>query len=224
MSAISLGNSGLNLSEQGEPERLQATRVSANFFGTLCVEPALGRAFVPEEDQQGQNRVVVLSDSLWQRRFGGDRDLIGNDIVLSGQSYKVIGVMPASFRFDNDDLWRPLALSSENFAPDQRGNEFLKVIGRLKPETRLEQAQAEMDTIAATIRQNNPGFYPEESGWGLRVTSLRDEVVGSIQPALLVLLERSGVLLMRKRRQPVARAAARQRKSQYARPWPAEGT
>jgi putative ABC transport system permease protein len=215
MSAISLGNSALNFSEQGEPERLQATRVSANFFVTLGVEPALGRAFVPEEDQQGQNRVVVLSDSLWQRRFGGDRDLIGNDIVLSGQSYKVIGVMPASFRFDNDDLWRPLALSPENFAPDQRGNEFLKVIGRLKPETRLEQAQAEMDTIAATIMQNNPGFYPKESGWGLRVTSLRDEVVGSIRPALLVLLGAVGFVLLiacaNVANLLLARAAARQK-------------
>src|SRR5215813_2695489 len=106
VSAIYLGqNSALNFSEQGEPERFEAGRVSANFFDTLGVEPLLGRGFLPEEDQPGRNRVVVLSYGLWVRRFGADRELVGKDIRLNSQGYTVAGVMPRSFRWENYDLW-----------------------------------------------------------------------------------------------------------------------
>ncbi len=196
MSAVYLGNTALNLSEQGEPERLQDGRVSANFFTTLGVRPMLGRAFVAEEDQPGRNRVVVLSHSLWQRRFAGDRDLVGKNITLNSQSFTIIGVMPAGFRWKGDDLWRPLALAPESFAPDQRGSEYLSVIARLKPDVTAEQAQSEMDVIADTIRQNNPAFYSGDPHWGVGVTPLREDVVGSIRPALLVLLGAVGLVLL----------------------------
>src|SRR5262245_28210544 len=104
MSAIYLGNTAMNLSDQGEPQRISGGRVSANFFTTLGVEPLIGRAFVTEEDQPGHNRVLVLSHSFWQRQFGGDRDVIGKEMTLSGQSYNVIGVMPPGFEWKNDDL------------------------------------------------------------------------------------------------------------------------
>jgi putative ABC transport system permease protein len=197
VSAIYLGhNSALNFSEQGEPERFEAGRVSANFFATLGVEPLLGRGFLPEEDQPGRNRVVVLSYGLWVRRFGADRELVGRDIRLNGQGYTVAGVMPRSFRWENHDLWTPLALAPENFAPDQRGSEYLAVIARLKPDVSLEQAQADMNTLASVIKQNHPDFYPAEESWGVRVSSLQHEVVGSIRPALLILLGAVGFVLL----------------------------
>ena len=215
MSAVYLGNTALNFSEQGEPERLSGGRVSANFFQTLRVEPLLGRAFAPEEDRPGSNRVVILSHSLWQRRFGGVPDVVGKEITLNGQAYTVIGVMPATFQWKTDDLWRPLALAPESFAPGQRGSEYLSVIARLKPDVTLEQAQAEMNGIANTIRQNNPNFYPSEGGWGLRVSSHFDEVVGSIKPALLILLGAVGFVLLiacaNVANLLLARAAARQK-------------
>ena len=215
LSATYLGQTGLNYSDDDEPERLSGGRVSADFFRTLRVEPLLGRAFLDEEDQPGRNRVVVLSHGLWQRRFGGGRDVVGKEITLSGQSYTVIGVMPQSFKWKTDDLWRPLALAPESFAANQRGSEYLSVIARLKPGVTIQQAQAEMNTIAETIKQNNPSFYPSEGGWGLRVTSLFDDVVGGIKPALLILLGAVGLVLLiacaNVANLLLARAAARQR-------------
>src|SRR5262245_11224335 len=109
VSAIYLGsNSGLNFSEHDSPERLEGGRVSANFFATLGVEPLLGRTFLPEEDQPGRNRVVVLSYALWARLFGSDRELVGKDIRLNGQRFTVVGIMPKGFRWQNHDLWTPL--------------------------------------------------------------------------------------------------------------------
>ncbi|HXU39696.1 MAG TPA: ABC transporter permease [Blastocatellia bacterium] len=215
VSAIYLGNTALNFNEQGEPERLQGGRVSANFFTTLGVEPALGRAFLPEEEQPGRNRVVVLSYGLWRRAFGADRDLVGKDIRLNGQSFSVAGVMPRSFQWQSDDLWTPLALSPESFAHDQRGSEYLGVIARLKSDVTLQQAQAEMNIIADDIKEKNPDFYPRDEGWGVRVSLLQDEVVGGIRPALLILLGAVGFVLLiacaNVANLLIARAASRQK-------------
>ena len=142
-----------NLTGDGEPERLQGYKVSANLFHMLGATPALGRAFVAEEDRPGNNRVVVLSHEIWQRRFGGDAGLIGRAINLNGAAYTVIGVMPADFRFYlKTDLWTPLA-----FTPtDERfeGN-CLEIAALLKPGVSVEQARSEVDSLY--IHQlNNP--------------------------------------------------------------------
>src|SRR5262245_3424628 len=144
-------SSAINLTGAGEPERLQGRRVSANFFATLGVTPALGRGFLAEEDEPGRNRVVALSHSLWRRRFGSDQNIVGKALQLNGESFTVIGVMPAAFRWQADELWSPLALGPENFTPNNRGSEFLQIVARLKPRVTLQQAQAEVSGIAAQI-------------------------------------------------------------------------
>src|SRR2546421_5729093 len=176
-----------NLTGVGEPERLDGRRVSANLFGLLGVRPIIGRTFVPQEDQPG-TKVVLLNESLWKRRFGGDPNVIGRALTLNNESYTVVGVLPRSVRlpaFGNwrDQVWVPLAFPAEEAVA--RGNHFLEVIARLKPGATLQQARAEMETIAARLEQQ----YPEHNTRiGAVVNPLHEEIVGNMKPALLILL------------------------------------
>ena len=190
-----MAQKNFNLTGVGEPERLDGRRVSANLFDLLGVQPRLGRAFLPEEDTPGTH-VVILSEGLWQRRFGSDPGIVGQSLNLNGESYSVVGVMPPGIElpgFANwkDQLWVPIAFPSEE--AQSRGNHYLEVIARMKPGVDLKQARAEMETIAARLAQQ----YPEEN---LRISSvvnpLHEEVVGDIRPALLVLLGAVGFVLL----------------------------
>ncbi|HEV2842283.1 MAG TPA: ABC transporter permease [Chthoniobacterales bacterium] len=181
-----------NLTGAGEPERLDGLRVSANLFSLLGVEPQLGRVFTAEEDKPG-SRVVILSHSMWQRRFGGDATIIGRALSLHGEPYTVVGVMPRAFQFPTPrvQLWVPIAFSAAEAA--ERGSHYLEVIARLKPGVKLQQARAEMSTIAARLEKQ----YPEQNTRiGSVVTPLHEEVVGNIRPALLVLLGAVGFVLL----------------------------
>ncbi len=174
-----------NLTGTGEPERVDGQRVSASLFQLLGVAPQLGRAFVAEEDQSGANRVVILSHALWERRFGSDPAIIGRAINLDGQSFTVVGVMPGNFQFPKrtDQLWVPMPFTAKE--AKQRGNHYLEVIARMKPGISLQQAQAEMTTIAARLQHQ----YPQtNTSIGAVVTPLHEHVVGDIKPALLILL------------------------------------
>ena len=193
----------VNLTETGDPERLQGMAVSHTFLPMLGIEPARGRVFTAEEDQPGLNRVVVLSDALWQRRFGGDPNLVGHTIKLNGESYTVIGVMPPAFQFGREfaqqiDLYSPIALTPQQLDPRRWRSEFLFVVAKLKPGVTLDQAQAEMDTIAANVRQEyfGGGDANDPSSWGLLLRSLRETIVGEIRPALLVLLAAVAFVLL----------------------------
>src|SRR3954463_449377 len=184
-----------NLTGVGEPERLEGRRVSANLFDLLGVPALHGRTFVPEDDKPGTH-VVLLSYSLWQRRFGSDRAVIGRALTLNGESYTVAGVMPRLVQLPgyenvNDQLWVPIAFPSEEAA--QRGNHFLEVIARMKPGVTLAQAQAEMETIAGRLAQQ----YPDHNTRiGAVVVPLHEQVVGDIRPALLILLGSVGFVLL----------------------------
>ncbi|HVG21375.1 MAG TPA: ABC transporter permease, partial [Blastocatellia bacterium] len=183
----------VNLTGTGEPERLQGSRVSHNYFATLGAEPAQGRGFLAEEDQPGRNRVVVLSHGFWVRRFGSDPNMVGSSLTLDGNSYSVVGVMPADFVVPQSvDIWTPIAFTPEQLAANNHGNEFLTVIARLKPNVALGQAQAEMDTLADQLR---PQFYGD-GNWGIKVKPLREQLVGELRPALLILLGAVGCVLL----------------------------
>jgi putative ABC transport system permease protein len=188
-----LGRESFNLTGAGEPEKIDGRRVSATLFDLLGVEPQLGRAFLREEDQPGGNRVVIISHGLWQRRFGSDVNIVGKPLTLNGESLTVVGVMPPQFEFPGRDaeLWVPLAFDSRE-ATD-RGRHFLEVVARTKSGITLQQAQAEMDAIAARLRQQ----YPDAStSTGSVVIPLHEQVVGDIKPALLVLLGAVGFVLL----------------------------
>ena len=184
-----------NLTGVGEPERLDGRRVSANLFELLGVPALLGRTFVPDDDRPGTH-VVLLSYSLWQRRFGSDPSVIGRALALNGESYTVIGIMPRfvqlpGFANRNDQVWVPIAFPPEESA--QRGNHFLEVIARMKPGITIKQAQAEMDTIAARLAQQYPAY---NTRIGAVVVPLHEQVVGDIKPALLILLGAVGFVLL----------------------------
>jgi putative ABC transport system permease protein len=174
-----------NLTGAGDPARIDGRRVSANLFSILGVEPRLGRAFRLEEDQPGANHVVIISHALWQQRFGADPAIIGKAINLNGESFAIVGVMPKNFQFPTrvDQAWIPIAFDAKEAAA--RGNHYLEVIARLKRGITLRQAQTEMSTIAARLEQQYPGT---NAGIGAVVVPLREQIVGEIKPALLILL------------------------------------
>ena len=168
----------------GEPEQVRGQGVSHGFFHVLGVTPLLGRSFVPDEDRPGADRVVILGHRLWQRRFGGDRGLVGRTILLDGTPHTVVGIMDASFAYpDWAQLWTPLAWTAEERAV--RSEHSLTVIARLRDGVGVEQAQAEMTAISGRLEQ----AYPEDNkGWGAVVVPLHEELLGDLRPSLMVLL------------------------------------
>ena len=188
-----IADTSFNLTGSGEPERLEGRRVSVNLFPLLGVEPQIGRVFTAAEDQPGAQRVVLLSYGLWQRRFGGDPNIAGQSLTLNGESYVVVGVMPARFQFpsSDDQAWVPIAFTQQEMA--NRGRHYLEVLARLKPGVSLDQAQSEMSTIAARLQQQYPQFNAE---LGAVVQPLQEHLVGDIKPALLILLGAVGLVLL----------------------------
>jgi putative ABC transport system permease protein len=186
-----------NLTGSGEPQRLIGVRVSGSLFPTLGVRAARGRTLLPGEDRAGHDRVVVLSYGLWQRLFGGDPGAVGRRLLINGESYEVVGVMPASFRdfFSRAvELWAPLTLKSEEFADANRTNESLVSIARLRPGVPLAAAQADLRAFAGQLKRQYPDRYPRD--WSLLVTPLAEKATGNLRPALLVLLAAVGFVLL----------------------------
>jgi putative ABC transport system permease protein len=186
-----LSNKGwpANLTEAGEPERLQGFQVSASLFPVLGVNAELGRTFAAEEDRPGTNRVVVLSHELWQRRFGGDRAILGRALILNDDSYTVIGVLPPDFRFyTKTDIWTPLALTVAE--ENDRNSRYLELIARRKPGVSIAQASAETDRIAQEFI-NNP-----KTKLHARVSPPQDLLNKEVRPFLLLLLAAVGFVLL----------------------------
>jgi putative ABC transport system permease protein len=182
-----------NLTGDGEPEKVEARFVTANFFVLLGVQPTLGRVFAAGEDQPGQAKIVVISHSLWQSRYGGERDLVGKEIRLNDQKYTVVGVMPSGFQYLDKEvaLWVPLDFTNEQWAI--RGGHFLDVIAKMKPGVTLEQANADLQTVTGRIAHD----YPNEAG-RLRAfaLSLREELSGDTRRPFMILLVAVGFVLL----------------------------
>jgi putative ABC transport system permease protein len=173
----------LSLTGAGEPERLWGAAVTANFFDVMGLRPIAGRLFTAENEIQGKDGVVVISYGLWQRRFGGARDVVGRTITLSARPYEIVGVMPPEMRWPQDaEFWTPLA--PEPQLRDARSSFWLPVIGRLKPAVTVATAHREMAEIAGRLEQ----AYPANRGYGANVVPLRDDLVGGIDRALRVLM------------------------------------
>ncbi|HEU4794163.1 MAG TPA: ABC transporter permease [Pyrinomonadaceae bacterium] len=170
----------------GEPERLEASGVTGNYFDTFGVAPVLGRGFTLANERSGHDQVAILSHALWQRRFGGDPSILSKTIVVNGKPHEVIGVMGESATFPQAaDLWLPMNFDGpEDPAMKIRFAKFIRPIGRLKPGVSLAEAQTDMDLIAARLEQQ----YPESNtGWSLRLLPLREQLVGGSRTTVLVL-------------------------------------
>ena len=185
-----------NLSAEAEaPERVQGAYITANFFQVLQVSPAMGRLFAPEEEQFGKHRVVLLSEKLWQRRFGGDANIVGRQIRLGGEAFTVAGVMSHDMPFFDNlpevELWTPMAFAKgDNMAT--RNNHFINLVGRLKPGVTMTQAQSDVSTIARAMEE----IEPANKGVGALIVPLQEQLVGDSGKPLLVLLAAVGFVLL----------------------------
>ena len=183
-----------NLTGSGEPERMPGRMVSAGWLETLGIPPALGRPVSPQEDKKGASPVVMISHALWQRRFAGDPNILGKSIWLNGLSHTVIAVLPENFQhysFSPVDVYVPIG--AELRVRERDNHPGISVLARLRRGATLQQARAEMATVAAAIEKQ----YPElNRGRGVKITPLRQNVLGDVQPALVVLLGAVGMVLL----------------------------
>jgi predicted permease len=185
-----------DVSGTGKPEAIRGSRVSPDFFTTLGVQPIYGRVFQPNGQATGSgflnDREVVLSYRYWKTRFGADPNVVGRTMNLDGEPYTIVGVMGAAMAKPSfAQIWIPMVLTSSEASV--RGEHHFLGVARLKPGVTMEQAQAEMNTISERLAQ----AYPEDDkGWGAVINPLREETVGSIRPALLMMLGAVGFVLL----------------------------
>ena len=189
---------GTMVTEGGDPERLLGAAVSSDYFSVLGVKPVLGRVFTREEDKAGAQQVIVLSHGLWQRRYGGDRNILGRQIDLGGKT-TVIGIMAAGFQFpisdEKQDFWEPIfsAAFMTKEIREERANRSLDVIGRLKPGATVEQAKADLDLLSRQVERRSP-----ESNTNVifNAVSLHEDITREYRTALLVMLGAVGLVLL----------------------------
>jgi len=187
---------GFTFTAPGEPELVIGEMVTPEFFRTLGVAPALGRAFVPDEFQLGRENVVVLSDRLWRRRFGGDAASIGRHVTINGKPFTIAGVMPPSFDYPGTryELWAPLpSPRSAELPPIDRVSHYLEVIARLKRGISVDQAQREVAAIASSLASE---YADTNSNMSARVTPLEDFLVREVERPLRILLAAVGLVVL----------------------------
>jgi putative ABC transport system permease protein len=190
-----------NLTGYGDPERIEGAVVSPNFFQVLAMQPLLGRAFNESDQQSSGNRLALISEGLWHRRFGGQNSIIGSRLLLNDESFEVVGVLPRDFQFpERVDLWvgpkqqvpePPVALGGNIL--EMRNVRYLGTIARLKPGVQLEQAQADMTAISGRLAEQYPDTNDQQQ---IRLVPLKEEIVGNVKPVLLMLLGATALVLL----------------------------
>jgi putative ABC transport system permease protein len=189
LSAIENVSRNLTVGNQ-QPERAAGAKVTADFFNLLGVAPELGRTLVAEEQGSGAPKVVVLGHDLWQKRFGGDAQIIGRTLELDAEPFTIVGVMPARFQYAGTSFWFPFPFEIRE-APQR----WYTVIGRLTAGSTLASANAELQTIAARITQAHPEVA-DYAGWSVSALSLRDALLGNVRPAVVVLTSAVAIVLL----------------------------
>ena len=184
-----------NLADGGQPEQVRALRVTPSFFTTLQRQPFLGRGFTEDEARPDADKFVILSYGLWQSRYGGDRRLVGRDIRMNGEAYRVVGVMPGDFRLMNDvGVFLPFSFTPQQMSDQARGNEFSQMIARLKSGATIEQLNGQMKIIVDRNLERLPQrqAFARTSGFGGFAVAIRQQLVGDARAPLYAL---QGVVL-----------------------------
>ncbi|HSK09893.1 MAG TPA: ABC transporter permease [Vicinamibacterales bacterium] len=188
--AAVMSGGDLNYTGGGEAERLIGASVSVRWFDVFGAKPSLGRVFLPEEDREHASPVAILAHASWQRLFGGDPGVVGRTIELNRKPYRIVGVMPAEFRWPrNVEIWVPLQLPAAEFTPDYRFNEHLVGFARTKPGVTVEEADAVVRVLADRLRQGQDELatFARDAGWRMFAVSARDFIAGETRTPLLVL-------------------------------------
>lgn len=199
-------NTTFNLTTLSGPERIQSTRATGDFFEVMKVTPLLGRTIRNEDGEPGRDHVAVIGFNLWRRAFGGDPQIVGKTIKLNDEDYSVIGVMPGGFEFPSGpemppgqqfasttELWVPLLIPQTAAAREDRSYFTYRVVARLKPGTSIQQAAVDMEAVTARMVEENINNL---QGMGVSVATLRENQVGQLRPALMVLLAAVGFVLL----------------------------
>jgi putative ABC transport system permease protein len=191
-----------NMTGRGDPEQLPAVRVACNFFQVLGVGPALGRSFRPEEDRPGGHPAVLISDSLWKRRFGRDPNVLGQSVTLDSVDTTIIGVMPVNFEFAplgrSVDIWSTRTFEANNLTAEQirGGITYLIAVARVRREVSLDQAQAEMAVLDSQYRRQNPDQVDADPKFSISLNQVQTLMVANVRTAVLVLFGAVGFVLL----------------------------
>jgi len=198
------GSGSVNLTGSSQPARIAFKPVAPNYFAVLGAKAQLGRVFDPNDQTPGFNLEVVISDGLWKRAFGGDPHILGRSLRLDNDAYRVVGVMPASFRDQgrtteerNTELWAAAGFAAAPTPPPVRNLRFVPgAIARMMPGLTIEAAQSRLDGLVASLQKQYAADYPPESAWRVRLVPLKESLVGNVRQSLLLLLGAVGLVLL----------------------------
>jgi putative ABC transport system permease protein len=199
-----IGGGSANLTGSARPARIQFSAVTPNYLSMLGVKPELGRVFNPDDQTPGFNLEVVISDGLWKRAFGGDPHILGRSLRLDNDVYQIVGVMPAGFREPgrtvgqrNTELWAATGFAGAPApVPDRAVRLRLDFMARLQTGETMATAQSRLDALVANLQKQYPGDYPVQSGWTVRLGSLKESLVGNVRQSLMLLLGAVGLVLL----------------------------